>query len=212
MDPHTFLCKADFFLTPYLPTDRLPTMNDTRTKILDVADDLVQRVGLNAMSYKHISDAVGIRKASIHHHFPKKENLVDELLERCEIFYGKKYQQIVDGGEAASVKLRKLAAVFEDGLSNKKLCLVGSISINSNTLQDESCQILQTTIKNTVSIFTSVFQQGREEESLIFTGADEETAFAFFSLLIGTQTVARSYGGVKLFHQATEAFISSLEK
>ncbi len=39
-------------------------MSDTRTKILNVADDLVQRVGLNAMSYKHISDAVGIRKAS----------------------------------------------------------------------------------------------------------------------------------------------------
>lgn len=52
-------------------------MNDTRDKILDVADDLVQRVGLNAMSYTHISDAVGIRKASIHHHFPRKEDLVN---------------------------------------------------------------------------------------------------------------------------------------
>jgi TetR/AcrR family transcriptional repressor of nem operon len=37
------------------------------------------------MSYKHISEAVGIRKASVHHHLPKKENLVDELLERCAI-------------------------------------------------------------------------------------------------------------------------------
>ena len=43
-------------------------MDDTRTKILDVAEDLVRRVGLNAMSYKHISEAVGIRKASVHHH------------------------------------------------------------------------------------------------------------------------------------------------
>lgn len=60
-------------------------MNDTRTRILDVAEDLIQRVGLNAMSYKHISDAVGIRKASIHHHFPNKENLVDELLNRCHV-------------------------------------------------------------------------------------------------------------------------------
>jgi TetR/AcrR family transcriptional repressor of nem operon len=70
-------------------------MSNTRIKILDVADDLVQRVGLNAMSYKHISDAVGIRKASIHHHFPKKENLVDQLLERCAISYGDRYKQIV---------------------------------------------------------------------------------------------------------------------
>jgi TetR/AcrR family transcriptional repressor of nem operon len=187
-------------------------MNDTRTKILDVADDLVQRVGLNAMSYKDISEAVGIRKASIHHHFPKKENLVDELLERCAVSYGDRYQHIVDGHEQASGKLRKLAAVFEDGLSNKKLCLIGSISTNRNTLEDCSCHILQSTIKNTVSIFADVFKQGRQEGSLTLTGTDEDTAFAFFSLLVGTQTIARSHGGLQLFHQATEVFISGIEK
>ncbi len=187
-------------------------MIDTRTKILDVAEDLVQRVGLNAMSYKHISDAVGIRKASIHHHFPKKENLVDELLERCAISYGANYQQIVDGGGQAPEKLRKLAVVFEDGLSSKKLCLVGSISTDINTLQDSSCHILQSTIENTVSIYADVFEQGRQEGTLSFTGTDEEAAFTFFSLLVGMQTIARSYGGVQLFHQAAEVFISGIEK
>ncbi len=187
-------------------------MVDTRTKILDVAEDLVQRVGLNAMSYKDISDAVGIRKASIHHHFPKKENLVDGLLERCAISYGDSYQRIADGSGEAPGKLRKLAAVFEDGLDNKKLCLVGSISTNRNTLQDSSCHILKSTIKNTVSIFAAVFEQGRLEGSLTVTGTDEEMAFAFFSLLVGAQTIARSHGGVQSFHQATEVVISGFEK
>lgn len=184
-------------------------MSDTRTKILDVADDLVQRLGVNAMSYQHISDAVGIRKASIHHHFPKKDNLVDELLERCAVTYGEKYQQIVDGVEQAPDKLRKLAAVFEDGLCNKKLCLVGSISADSNTLHNNSCHILQSTIENTVSIFGAVFKQGRQEKSLNFEGSNIEAAFAFFSLLIGTQITARSYGGPHLFHQVTEAYIAN---
>ncbi len=187
-------------------------MVDTRTKILDVAEDLVQRVGLNAMSYKDISEAVGIRKASIHHHFPKKENLVDGLLERCAISYGDNYQRIVDGSGEAPEKLRKISAVFEDGLSNNKLCLVGSISTNRNTLQDSSLHILQSTIQNTVSIFATVFEQGREEESLTFKGTDDETAFAFFSLLVGAQTIARSFGGVHLFHQSAEVVISSFEK
>lgn len=199
-------------LTRILPVSRLVVMSDTRIKILDVADDLVQKVGLNAMSYKDISEAVGIRKASIHHHFPKKENLVDELLKRCAISYGDKYQQIADSDEQAPEKLRKIAAVFQNGLSNKKLCLVGSISTNSNTLQDSSCDILHSTIKNTVSIFTLVFEQGRHEKSLTYTGTANETAFAFLSLLIGAQTVARAYGGVDLFHQAAEVFISSFEK
>lgn len=187
-------------------------MVDTRTKILDIADDLVQTVGLNAMSYKHISDAVGIRKASIHHHFPKKENLIDELLERCAVSYGNKYQEIVDSGGQAPDKLRKLAAVFENGLKNKKLCLVGSISTDSNTLQESTCPILENTIKNTVSIFSSVFKQGKQEQSLTFSGTEDETAFAFFSLLVGAQTIARSCGGVRLFNQAAEAFISAIVK
>lgn len=45
---------------------------DTKTQILDVAQDLIQRLGVNGMSYQDISEVVGIRKASIHTHFPKK--------------------------------------------------------------------------------------------------------------------------------------------
>jgi TetR/AcrR family transcriptional regulator, transcriptional repressor for nem operon len=187
-------------------------MNDTRTKILDVADDLVQRVGLNAMSYKHISDAVGIRKASIHHHFPKKEDLVDELLKRCEISYGYRYCQIADGKGEAPEKLRKLTAVFAEGLSNKKLCLVGSICTNSNTLHDTSSHILQDTIKNTMSIFSRVFGQGRVEQTLNFEGSDEEAGFAFFSFLVGAQTISRTFGGTEKFLKATEVVISNFEK
>ena len=187
-------------------------MNDTKDKILDVADDLIQRVGLNAMSYKHISDAIGIRKASIHHHLPKKEDLVEELLKRCEVSYGERYRQIAEGEGAAPEKLRQLTAVFAEGLSNKKLCLVGSICTNSNTLHDTSCHILQETIKNTISIFAGVFEQGRVEESLNFEGSDEEAAFAFFSFLVGTQTISRSFGGTKKFLEATEVVIASFKK
>ncbi len=187
-------------------------MDDTKTKILDVADDLVQRVGINAMSYKHISDAVGIRKASIHHHFPKKEDLIDALLERCALSYGKRYQIIADGGESAPEKLYKIATVFAEGLENKKLCLVGSVSTNSNTLNDGSCHILEKTIKNTISIFADIFDQGREEGTLTFTGTNEDASFAFFSFLVGAQTIARSHGGSQSFGLAVKVFISSFNK
>ncbi|MGB3614724.1 MAG: TetR/AcrR family transcriptional regulator, partial [Elainellaceae cyanobacterium] len=55
---------------------------NTKTQILDVAQDLVQRLGVNGMSYKDISEIVGIRKASVHTHFPKKDDLLLTLLER----------------------------------------------------------------------------------------------------------------------------------
>jgi TetR/AcrR family transcriptional repressor of nem operon len=187
-------------------------MNDTRTKILDVAEELIQRVGCNAMSYKHISEAIGIRKASIHHHFSKKENLVDELLKRCRTSYGGNYQKIVDGAGNAPEKLRQIVGIFEEGLKKRQLCLVGTMSADLNTLQDSSRTILEATIQNTVKIFMIAFKQGREEGSLSFAGSDEEVAYAFFSFLVGTQITARVYGGQKALRSASETVISGLEK
>ncbi len=187
-------------------------MDDTRTKILEVAEDLVQRVGLNAMSYKHISDAVGIRKPSIHHHFPKKADLVDALLERCHISYGGEYLGIVEESGSAPEKLRKLAKVFEEGLQKQQLCLVGMISSDLNTLQDNSRGILEETIRKTVDIFFIAFKQGRDEGSLVFKGTVRDTSHAFLSFLIGAQITARAYGGVDAFRTATEAIISNWEK
>jgi len=183
-------------------------MNDTRRKILDVAEELIQRVGLNAMSYKHISDAVGIRKASIHHHFQKKEDLVNELLERCRESYGMNYRKIVEGTGSAPEKLRALAGVFEDGLRKQQLCFVGTISSDLNTLQDNSCRILETTIQGTVDIFLVPFEQGRKDGSLSFAGTDREAAYAFFSFLLGAQIATRAHGGKKSFRRATEAILS----
>jgi TetR/AcrR family transcriptional repressor of nem operon len=187
-------------------------MNDTRTKILDVAEKLIQQVGCNAMSYKNISDEVGIQKPSIHHHFPKKENLIEELLNRCQISYGSNYQKIVAGSGPAPEKLRQFAGVFEDGLRQQQLCLIGTISADLNTLQNGSRTILETTIQNTAKIFTMAFKQGQEEGSLSFAGTNAETAYAFFSFLLGTQITARVTGGEKSFRSATEAVISGWEK
>lgn len=184
-------------------------MNDTRDKILDVAEDLVQRVGVNAMSYKHISDAVGIRKASIHHYFPRKENLVEALLARCERSYGENYTRIAEGEESAPEKLQRLANVFRQGLISRKLCLIGSISTDKNTLQDQSCMMLERSIGTTVAIFSRVFEQGKEEGTLTFRENEQEAAYAYLSFLIGAQIVARSHGGEEWFKKAARAVIES---
>lgn len=184
-------------------------MNDTRNKILDVAEDLIQRVGLNAMSYQHISEGVGIRKASIHHHFPKKDDLVDELLERCQVSYGENYTAIVQGPGTAPEKLHNLAEIFLKGLTNNKVCLIGSISTDRNTLQDHSCRILEKSIERTVAIFSHVFQQGKEEGSLAFKGSEEEAAYGYISFLIGAQIVARCHGGASWFQKASKTMIEA---
>ncbi len=184
-------------------------MVSTKIKILDVAEALIRQYGLNGMSYKHISDAVGVQKASIHHHYPKKENLVEALLNRCDILYGNNYRSIVDNSTTAPMKLKDLAGIFKDGLEKQQLCLVGTFSADLNSLHDNSRKILENTIRNTVIIFSKAFRQGMEDGSLKFDGEAVEVAYVYYSFLLGAQISARAYGGSGSFTRATELIISS---
>ncbi|MGL1894066.1 MAG: TetR/AcrR family transcriptional regulator [Spirochaetaceae bacterium] len=185
-------------------------MKSRKVIILDAANELISRVGLNAMSYKHLSDIVGINKSSIHHHFPKKEKLVEELLERCQHIYGSRYRTIVSSSNSPAQKLKLLANVFADGLINNKLCMVGTFSSDRNSLNDCSKGILEVTIEQTVSIYAVVFKQGKDDGSLKYTGTDQQIAYTFFSFLIGLQISARAYGGIDLFNSSVEIMINSL--
>ena len=110
---------------------------ETRTRILDAAQDLIQRLGVNAMSYQHISDAVGIRKASIHHHFPTKENLVDTVLERYSVYFFDLVDNILQSKLSPREKLQRYIDLFEATLKSDcgdKACLYGMIGAEIETL------------------------------------------------------------------------------
>ena len=56
-------------------------MTERKTEILDVAEELLLSRGYCAFSYQDIADRLGIRKASLHHHFATKEDLGVALCE-----------------------------------------------------------------------------------------------------------------------------------
>ena len=60
----------------------MKSTTSTSEKILDTAQSLIVAGGYNGFSYADISAAIGIRKASIHHHFPTKAELVAVLVDR----------------------------------------------------------------------------------------------------------------------------------
>ena len=53
---------------------------ETAERILKAADALMMDRGYSAFSYADVSEAVDIRKASIHHHFPTKADLATAVL------------------------------------------------------------------------------------------------------------------------------------
>jgi AcrR family transcriptional regulator len=55
---------------------------DTREKILQISAKLIIRQGYTATSVSQIAKETGIGKATIYHHFPDKQAIVQALLER----------------------------------------------------------------------------------------------------------------------------------
>lgn len=60
----------------------MSNLSTTSDDILASTRHLLISGGYNGFSYADISEIVGIRKASIHHHFPSKVDLVRELVKR----------------------------------------------------------------------------------------------------------------------------------
>src|SRR5271167_853168 len=57
-------------------------MGNTRTRILDVAERLVQVRGFNGFSYADVAAELSLTKASLHYHFPSKAELGEALIAR----------------------------------------------------------------------------------------------------------------------------------
>ncbi len=186
------------------------TNSDTKTDLLECAQNLIQSVGVNAMSYNDLSREIGIRKASIHYHFPKKEDLIKALINRCQEVYGEKYLSIVKSDNTVKRKLHMLASIYEDGVKNSRLCPIGMLSAESGSLSKPVQDALNLKIKNTVEIYEKIFIQGVEENVFSLEQNTFDLAYGFFSFLLGAQIISRCADSPDAFRKAAEAYIDSL--
>ena len=54
---------------------------DTKTALLNSAEGAARRLGFDGFSYAYLAEEVGIRKASIHHHYTIKATLTVVLMQ-----------------------------------------------------------------------------------------------------------------------------------
>ena len=180
---------------------------DTKTLILDTAQELIQRLGVNAMSYQDISQVVGIRKASIHSHFPTKDDLVATLLDRYNAYFLRLVDNIVASSDSPEVKLRRYCELFEATLSSgkqDKACLCGMLGAELATLKSPLVERIRTFYRDNEERLAMILNEGRQAGIFRFSGDLQATATLIFSLLEGGILIARAYGGVQQFQVVIE--------
>ena len=191
----------------------MPT-TDTKTAIMDVAQELIQRGGVNAMSYQHISDAIGIRKASIHHHFPTKDSLIEAVLQRYAVYFFRLVDEIFESKLDPEAKLRKYAGLFEATLcegKKDKACLFGMLGAELSTLGSPSVAGVRKFYRENEARLARVLDEGREKGQFRFKGEAKMAAAMIFALLEGGALMARAEGGHKRLHMMVEQSVKLLQ-
>jgi TetR/AcrR family transcriptional regulator, transcriptional repressor for nem operon len=101
---------------------------DTRSTLIDVATGQVRRQGYSAFSYADLADAVGIRKPSIHHHFPTKEDLGAAIVAAYTERFSEQLGRIdAETGEVVE-RVRAYARLYREGLDAGQGCLCGVLA------------------------------------------------------------------------------------
>ena len=91
-------------------------MRDTRVVLLADAVLLIRRRGYSGFSYADLAESVGIRKASIHHHFPTKSDLATALLASFDARYDVAMAEILLTFSNGLDRVRAYAHLYLEGV------------------------------------------------------------------------------------------------
>ncbi|HEV2674418.1 MAG TPA: TetR/AcrR family transcriptional regulator [Aliidongia sp.] len=108
----------------------------TRDALLQRAEYLIRTRGYSAFSYADLAESSGIRKASVHHHFPKKEDLAALLVSRYIANFTSTLAAIKRADTQAQARLIAYAQLFLDGFENGMLPLCGALSAERSALPE----------------------------------------------------------------------------
>lgn len=177
---------------PLLPTRMSQVETDTKTKILDIAQDMLQDKGFNAFSYQHISSLLGIKNAAIHYHYPSKENLGIAIYQRSRKRFNATKEQARQEAYSSWQKLDVFLDIFRSNLNrDQKVCLVGALGNDYFTLPPGMQQEGRLMANEVLDWLTEVLDEGRTLGNFAFKGEPYNKALTLCSSMVGALQLAR---------------------
>jgi TetR/AcrR family transcriptional repressor of nem operon len=179
----------------------MKSMASTSEKILDVAQSLIVAGGYNGFSYADISAAIGIRKASIHHHFPTKAELVSVLVDRYR-------RQAEAGLESLRGELSSPAEQLQSYLNywrtcirdaSPSFCVCAMLAGEMQMLPEEVASRVRAHFQSLAGWLTSVLRAGVEQHLFRLNNRPEEEAQMLMASVHGAMLSARAFSDPGLF-------------
>lgn len=178
---------------------------DTRNALLDSAEHAARTVGFDGFSYADLANEVGIRKASIHHHFPSKANLSVELMQRYLAKFETARAEFRTSPRSGAAQLSAVINSYRDGIGEgKSVCLCVSFTTSRESLPDEVSELVRRFRTMVTEWLAASFHAGQSDGSILNIIDPTMEAAAALSLFEGAQLAARAEEDPSLFDNAVQ--------
>lgn len=184
----------------------------TSDQILHCARTLIVAGGYNGFSYADIAKVVGIRNASIHHHFPSKADLVRTLVAQ--------YRQEAEAGlikleGAVAAPLGRLQAYLDYWETcirdnTAPFCVCALLAGEAQLLPEDVHLEVKAHFRTLSAWLTRTMEKGDEEGVLRLRSSATAEAEAFLATVHGAMLSARAHGSPEVFSTVKDALLQRL--
>jgi TetR/AcrR family transcriptional repressor of nem operon len=182
----------------------------TTSRILDVAERMLQVRGYNGFSYGDVAGELGITRAALHYHFKGKAELGQALIERYAVRFAEALDHLDATAPDAAAKLRGYVDLYAGVLSADRMCLCGMLAAEHRTLPDPLQRAVLAFFASNTTWLRKVLEEGCADGSLRCPGTSEDTASMVLGALEGAMLIARLDGDVARFTATANQLLAGL--
>ncbi|MDB5782978.1 MAG: bacterial regulatory s, tetR family protein [Caballeronia mineralivorans] len=184
-------------------TVRNEVSSNSRENILAAAKRVAQAHGYSGLNFRDLAEDVGIRAASIYHHFPSKADLGASVARR----YWEDSAAALDALLAESSDpvrcLRQYPDTFRKALeSDNRMCLCSFMAAEYDDLPEAVKKEVQTFADVNVAWLSKVLSAA----AVVSSEESERRARAIFAAVAGAQLIARSRSDISLYDALIESY------
>lgn len=183
---------------------------NTAGQIVDTARQLIMARGYNGFSYADVAEAVGIRKASIHHHFAGKSDLARAVVEQSRAIIHAQVAQLAEAEPDAATQLRAYAGYWERCIldNSAPFCVAAMLAAELPSLPEDLAASVRAHFAELTGWLTRILTLGVRQGSVSLAASPEAEADAFMSAIYGAMLSARAFGDPARFVTITETLLS----
>ena len=181
-------------------------LSDTAGKLVGGAAQLIMRVGYNGFSYADLSERFGIRKASIHHHFPSKVDLVVAVVEQARAGIRAQIAALDEGSPVALDQLRFYTGYWERCIKDQSapFCLAAVLAAELPSLPEEVAASVRGHFVDLGKWLERLLELGVEQGSVNLEASPDVEAQAFMAAVYGAMLAARAFDDPERFNVIVE--------